>query len=469
MIYDVDNIGLPAMTDMHNLRGARVTVVGLGIEGIDLVRFLTGEGARVTVSDMRGVEQLREAIQAIADCDATLAVGGNRMEDVIEADAVFVSQGVPSSIPALLAARERGVPLSSMLELFLDRCPAPVTGITGSSGKTTTTALTGAMVEASGQPVAVGGNIGVGLLSLLPAITPETRVVVEMSHTQLERTSRSPHIAGVTNVTPNHLDRFTWDEYVNLKRNILRYQTAGDIAVLNVDNEVSRSFMRDTAARIVTTSRTGAIAGDGALIEGDTLVRVLDGRHEPIVRRDEIALRGEHNVENMLMASALASQLGCAADDCAQVARTFRGVAHRLEPVATVHGALWVNDSIATSPERTLAGLRAYIEPIVLLLGGRDKNLPNEEMAEEAARRCRAVVAFGESGDLYARAVRAANPTLPVHRVGNVEDAVRLAATLVRVGDVVLFSPAGTSFDAYPNFEVRGQAFRDAVHAMEVA
>ena len=461
------------MTDMpntQNLRGARVTVIGLGIEGIDLVRFLAAEGARVTVSDMRTADQLQDALLAIASSDATPSLGANRVEDVIEADAVFVSQGVPSTLPALVAARERGIPLSSMLQLFLDRCPAPVTGITGSSGKTTTTSLTGAMLNASGQPYVVGGNIGVGLLSLLPEITPTTRVVAEMSHSQLERVSSSPHVACVTNVTPNHLDRYSWEGYIELKRNIVRYQGTDDIVVLNLDDEIARSFSDSTPARVLHASRFEAIPGDGAFVDDGVLVRVLGGTHEAIVPRAEVALRGDHNIEDLLLAMAVASQIGCSANDCAETARTFTGVLHRLEPVATVGGVLWVNDSIATTPERTLAGLRAYTEPLVLLVGGRDKYLPNREMAAEAVRRCRAVVAFGESGDLYADAVREAaseiGSDLPIRRVDTVEDAVTAASTLAREGDVVLFSPAGTSFDRYRNFEERGEAFRVGVRAL---
>ncbi len=461
------------MTDVpntQNLRGARVTVIGLGIEGIDLVRFLAAEGARVTVSDMRTADQLQDALLAIASSDATPSLGANRVEDVIEADAVFVSQGVPSTLPALVAAGERGIPLSSMLQLFLDRCPAPVTGITGSSGKTTTTSLTGAMLSASGQPYVVGGNIGVGLLSLLPEITPTTRVVAEMSHSQLERVTSSPHVACVTNVTPNHLDRYSWEGYIELKRNIVRHQSADDIVVLNLDDKIARSFSDSTPARVLHTSRFQTIPGDGAFVDDGVLVRVLGGTREAIVPRAEVALRGDHNIEDLLLAMAVASQIGCSAADCAETARTFTGVLHRLELVATVGGVLWVNDSIATTPERTLAGLRAYTEPLVLLVGGRDKYLPNREMAAEAVRRCRAVVAFGESGDLYASAVREAaseiGSDLPIRRVDTVEDAVTAASTLAREGDVVLFSPAGTSFDRYRNFEDRGEAFRVAVRAL---
>ena len=195
------------MTVMQNLRGTNVVVIGLGIEGIDLVRFAASEGARVTVSDRRTADELREALDAIADCAAQLSLGGNRPEDARGADVVLVSQGVPSDNPAVAAATEAGIPVSTMLELFMQRCPAPVTGITGSAGKTTTTALVASMLRDEGLPHVMGGNIGIGLLSLLPQIEADTRVVVEMSHTQLERVQVSPHTACVTNVTPNHLDR----------------------------------------------------------------------------------------------------------------------------------------------------------------------------------------------------------------------------------------------------------------------
>ena len=440
-------------------------MIGLGIEGIDLVRFLAREGANVTVSDRRTPEELREALAAIAEFDVRLSLGSNRPEDARHADAVLVSQGVPSDNPALAVALETGVPVSTMLGLFLQRCPAPVTGITGSAGKTTTTALVASMLEDEGLPHVMGGNIGIGLLSLLPEITPETRVVVEMSHTQLDRVSVSPHVACVTNVTPNHLDRFGWEEYVGLKQRIIRFQTTDDIAVLNADNEVTRSFIEQARGRVATTSMLGAIAGDGAVLRDGRIVRVLDGETVEVIRRDEMALRGEHNVENLLAAVAVGAQIGVSAASAAETARNFTGVPYRLEPVATVNGVLYVNDSIATAPERTLAGLRAYTEPVVLLLGGRDKQLPVREMAEEAARRCRAVVCFGESGDLYAQAVRDASDAgePQVIRVETVEEAVAAAARVAQSGDVVLFSPAATSFDQYRNFELRGQAFRAVV------
>jgi UDP-N-acetylmuramoylalanine--D-glutamate ligase len=460
------------MTDIHNLREARVTVVGLGIEGIDLVRFLSHEGAQVTVSDARPADDLAEQLAAIADCDGvTLSLGANRVEDAVHADAVFVSQGVPDSLPALRAAEERGVPISSMTELFLARCPAPVTGITGSSGKTTTTALVDAMLARSGQDYVMGGNIGVGLLSLLPDVRSDTRVLVELSHTQLARVEVSPHIACVTNVTPNHLDRYSWEDYVDLKRRIFIHQGPDDLVILNLDNAVTRGFIDEAPGRVATTSRRERIAGDGAMVADGRVVRVLDGVPEPVIDLGEIPLRGDHNLENVVNAVAVAAQIGVDSDAMADAIRAFTGVPHRLEPIATVRGVLYVNDSIATTPERTVAGMRSFEEPLVLILGGRDKQLPTSELAEEIAARCRAVVTFGEAAELYANVARTATADEPVgvRLVADVASAVVTAAELARPGDVVLFAPAGTSFDAFRNFELRGRAFREAVERLEDA
>jgi len=457
------------MTRVPNLQGARVTVVGLGIEGIDLVRYLTAEGAAVTVSDARPAEQLTEQLEAVASTDPHLSLGENRVEDTERADAVFVSQGVPTDLPALRAARRANVPISSMSQLFLERCPAPVAGITGSSGKTTTTALTAAMLEASGVEHVVGGNIGVGLLSLLDQIEPTTKVVVELSHTQLETVEQSPSLASVTNVTPNHLDHYSWASYVDLKRRIFQFQNEDDLAIFNLDDEVCAGFVDEAPGRVAYTSMTRDLPGDGALLENGIVVRRDGGQDHALLPRDEIALRGEHNVANVLSAAAMATRLGASDTAIAQAAQSFTGVLHRLEPVATVRDVSYVNDSIATTPERTIAGLRSFDEPLVLLLGGRDKHLPLREMAALAVERCRAVVTFGEAGDLFGNAVREARDgdTPSIDRVEDVPAAVRRAAELARAGDVVLFSPAGTSFDAYRTFEARGADFRAAVADLE--
>ncbi len=445
-----------------------MTVIGLGIEGIDLVHFLASCDARITVSDARPAEALREALDAIADIDVTLSLGANRPEDVTGADYVFVSQGVPRDLPALQAARDAGVPLSSMTQLFLELCPAPVAAVTGSSGKTTTTALVGAMLEEAAVDYVVGGNIGVGLLGLLDQIGPQTRVMLELSHTQLETVTRSPHLACVTNVTPNHLDQYSWSAYVALKRRIFQFQQPGDLCIFNLDNEVAASFAKEAPAEVAYTSMVRPLPGDGVTLSDGIVVRVDNGQEFPVMPLEEIRLRGSHNVENVLSAVALAARLGVSDETAASAVRAFSGVPHRLEPVATVAGVVYINDSIATTPERTLAGMRSFEEPLVLLLGGRHKYLPVGELASEAGRRCRAVIAFGEAGEMFASAVLTAREgdAPSVEQVSDVEAAVRAASLAARPGDVVLFAPAGSSFDAFPNFERRGSAFRDAVRSL---
>ncbi|MEZ4503224.1 MAG: UDP-N-acetylmuramoyl-L-alanine--D-glutamate ligase [Dehalococcoidia bacterium] len=448
-----------------------MTVVGLGIEGVDLVRFLASSGARVTVSDARPREALPPALDDVLSLADRLSLGANDAAVLQDVDAVYVSQGVPWHLPALDEARGRGIEVSSMSRLFFERCPRPIAGITGSSGKTTTTALVGAMLGAARLDHVVGGNIGVGLLGLLPSIGDTTRVVVELSHTQLESLETSPRWALVTNVTPNHLDRFSWEDYVGLKRRIVEFQGADDLAIFNADDAVSQELASHARAEHRFFSLRGALPGDGVMLvpseAGDTIVRLEGGSRLEIMPRAEIRLRGEHNVANVLAALALSWHLGVPDEDAAAAVGTFGGVPHRLEAVAHVDGVDYVNDSIATTPERTVAGLRSFDEPIVLLLGGRDKDLPTAELAAEAASKCRAVIGFGEAGAQYTDAVRAAAPGLAIEVVGSVEEAVASASRLAEAGDVVLFSPAGTSFDAYPNFERRGEAFRSAVAALD--
>jgi len=446
-----------------------VTVVGLGIEGVDLVRFLASSGARVTVSDARAREALPPTLDDVLVLADRLSLGANDPAVLLDAEAVYVSQGVPWHLPALDEARERGIEVSSMSRLFFERCPQPIAGITGSSGKTTTTALVGAMLAEARLDHVVGGNIGVGLLGLLPAIRESTRVVVELSHTQLESLNASPQWALVTNVTPNHLDRFTWEDYVGLKRRIVEFQGADDLAIFNADDPVSQELAADAVAAHRFFSLRGALPGNGVMLDGDAIVRIEGGSRLDIMSRAAIRLRGEHNVANVLAALALSWHLGVPDEDAAAAVRAFGGVPHRLEVVGRVGGVDYVNDSIATTPERTLAGLRSFDEPIVLLLGGRDKDLPTAELGAAAASKCRAVVGFGEAGPQYADAVRAAAASLPIEVVTSVEEAVEAASRLAVAGDVVLFSPAGTSFDAYPNFERRGEAFRVAVDGLDGA
>lgn len=447
---------------------ASALVVGLGIEGVALTRYLAGRGVRVTVNDARAPRDLTPRLMDLVDVAFTPAFGGHDPALAGEVDALYVAQGVPLTLPLIAEARARGLPIGSITTLLYSICKGQILGITGSAGKTTTTSLVSAIVARSGRPHVLAGNIGSWPLDELEAADEETLVVIEISHTQLQLTRRSPHIACVTNVTPNHLDQFDWDAYVDLKRNHVRHQTPDDIAVLNHDNPVALSFAGDTPAAPLFFSMSASMSGDGAFLRDERLIWRRGGVEEDVLGADEIPLRGRHNVENVLAALAVTGAAGIPAAVAADAIRSFRGVPHRLENVATIDGVTWVNDSIATAPERTMAGLRSFSEPVVLLLGGRDKKLPLDDLARVAAERCRAVICFGEAGPGFAAGLQASwtKLTPQVAIVETLAEAVEQARRAAQPGDVVLLAPAGTSFDAFPNFERRGEAFRALVHAM---
>jgi UDP-N-acetylmuramoylalanine--D-glutamate ligase len=448
----------------------RVTVVGLGLEGVDTVRYLASRGAQVTVSDAKPRRRLADRVQQVANLSVRFSLGGNDPRAMTDAEAVFVSQGVPLDLPGLDEARRQGVPVWSMLSLFMELCPGPIVGITGSSGKTTTTALLGEMFRADEKPVFVGGNIGVGLLDHLSDIRAYTWVVLEISHTQLQMAARSPHTACLLNVTPNHLDRFPWEQYRDLKRNVYRFQTPEDVAVFNYDDPEARAMAGEARGARVWFSLGDEIPGDGVCVrDGQALFRRGLRLRRTLFPLSSLRLRGRHNQENAVAAAAVASACGVTPEAIAAAVHSFAGAPHRLEYVATVGGADYYNDSIATTPERTLAGIRSFEQPLVLLLGGRDKHLPLEELAREAAsRRCRAVILFGESAPVLEAALKegasgAGGKGARIVRVASLAEAVEAGRRYARPGDVVLLSPACTSFDAYDNFERRGEHFRSLV------
>jgi UDP-N-acetylmuramoylalanine--D-glutamate ligase len=448
------------------LEDKAVGIVGLGIEGVDLARFLCRQHAHVTISDAKNAEQLAERLAEVSDLPVHLSLGSNQSDDLDEVDMVFVSQGVPLELPGLSALRAKGTPLLSMTGLFMELCPGPIVGITGSSGKTTTTALVAAMFEADERPFFVGGNIGIGLLDKLPDIRAYTWSVLEMSHTQLQLVESSPHVAAILNITPNHLDRFEWDDYRALKANIIRYQTSRDVAVLGWDDPECRALEPMVTGRLQRFSMSAEMPGDGVFVRGGNAL-VRSGRQtQRLFSLGEVRLRGRHNQSNAVAAAAIALACGITPEAINCAIETFTGVPHRLEFVAEVAGVAYYNDSIATTPERTVAGLRSFAEPVVLLLGGRDKSLPMDEMVREAAARCRTVVLFGEAAGKIEDAFLAEGVATPLVRVETLEEAVDAARNAAAAGDVVLLSPACTSYDAYENFEQRGEHFRSLVRQM---
>ena len=385
------------------LVGQRVVILGLARQGTALARFLAQAGVEVTISDLRDEATLAAPLAELDGLHVHYVLGEHPFSMLDKADLLCLSGGVPVDIPIVVEARRRSIPLSNDAQLFLERCPAPVIGITGSAGKTTTTALVGEMCRAAGLRTWVGGNIGNPLITDLNQIRPGDRVVMELSSFQLEVMTTSPQVAAVLNITPNHLDRHkTMEAYIAAKRNIVAHQCPEDFALLGYDDANARSLALETAARLLWFSG-GAEVDEGAFKTNGELKLRLNGDLNPgqegvdrvICEASDVQLRGRHNLLNVLAASALAGVAGVPVEAMRQVATTFTGVEHRLELVREWNGVSWYDDSIATAPERSLAALRSFEEPIVLLAGGRDKKLPWDEFAGETVRRVRRLVPGG--------------------------------------------------------------------------
>ncbi|HZT08975.1 MAG TPA: UDP-N-acetylmuramoyl-L-alanine--D-glutamate ligase [Chloroflexota bacterium] len=456
-----------AVARLGELRTERIGIVGLGREGVDLVEFLAPRAREVVVSDRAPAERLQEALTALRGFDVRFSLGQQTAEDLVDCDEIFVSPGVAQSEPVVARARAVGARVSSATRLFFELCPGPIIGITGSSGKTTTTTMVGSILAAGDIPSVVGGNIGTPMLRRLPDITEQTWCVLELSSFQLADVSQSPRIAAILNITPNHLDRHAdMEDYVRAKANIIRHQLPVDTAILNADDPIVRSLAHASAT--VDFRMTGPASG--AWYDGSILWLASppggDGHFVPLLNRAEINLRGDHNVANALAAACIAQAAGCGVEPIRRALRAFEPVAHRLEVVATVDGVTYVNDSIATSPERSMAALRSFDAPVVLIAGGRDKHTPMEDWAQLISRRARAVVLVGEAAPLIDRALRAAGSSVPVTIARSFSEVVRLATRAAEPGDVVLLSPGCTSFDEFRDYEARGEAFRASVASL---
>lgn len=455
------------MTDWLN---RRVVVLGLARQGTALARYLAGQGARVTVSDLRSPTALQEPLGALSGLTIAYVLGEHPATLLDDCDLLCLSGGVDVNAPLPAEARRRGIALSNDAEIFLARCPSSHTiGITGSAGKTTTTTLVGAMLrEQLGEgAVWVGGNIGNPLIGELERIGRDDRVVLELSSFQLEVMTTGTAIAAVLNVTPNHLDRHgTLEAYAAAKRRLLENQRSDGLAVLGRDDPGAAAFADAVRGRVAWFSGEVEVE-QGACLRGDALTWRWDGHEHEVATTGELKLRGAHNVLNVLAAMTISGAAGAEPPAMRAVATTFTGVAHRLQLVREHQGVRWVNDSIATAPERAMAGIRAFDGPIILLAGGRDKKLPWESWAALVRERVKHVVLFGEAGDLIARALRAAEvPAGQVSQVGGLEAAVARAAEIAKTGDVVLLSPGGTGFDEFRDFEERGVKFARWVEAL---
>ncbi len=473
-------------------------VVGLGREGVALATYLSQHGLAVTATDLQTEEKLGSTVTRLKAVGVSLALGHHPESLLDDADILFVSPGVPLEIPLLTRARQRGIPLSAESRLFCHLCPVPIMVVTGSSGKTTTTTLVGKIMEADGRQgqIWVGGNIGHPLIEFVDQISSGDVVIMELSSFQLEYfharlnknvdmlalpgknpqqlaqllNSWSPHIAAVLNITPNHLDRHpSMKQYVKAKRALIDYQTDNDVLVLGLDNDMTRTIGNQFEPGVRWFSLEAQVANGAGVHQGQLALIDQTGTPQPLAGVGDIKLRGQHNQQNILAACLLAQAAGASTEAMRQVIISFTGVEHRLQLVRDLNQVAYYNDSISTSPERLMAALRSFSEPIVLLAGGYDKYLPWEDAARLILMKGRRLILFGESAPIIEEALDEVRGELAqiiteeVHHCSGLAEAVQLAAHLAEPGNVVLLSPGCASYDSFRSFVERGEMFKTLV------
>ena len=452
-----------------SLRGKTVAVIGIGVSNTPLLRLLLREGIAVTACDRSDRAKLGALAEELEAAGAVLRLGDGYLQD-LDQDVIFRTPGLRPDVPELEAARARGSVITSEMEVFFQVCPCPIIAVTGSDGKTTTTTIIAELLRAAGHTVHVGGNIGHPLLAESDTIRPTDWAVLELSSFQLMTMTRSPHIAVLTNLAPNHLDvHKSMEEYVWAKENIFRHQQPGDIAVFNLDNAITRELSAHAPGRALYFSRQ-AEPENGVFLRGDAVISRRDGHERQIMTTEDIRLPGVHNVENYM--AAIAAVEGLVPDETIRTfARTFNGVEHRIELVRTYHGVRFYNDSIASSPSRTIAGLRSFKEKVILIAGGYDKHIPFDVLGPEVVEHVKLLILCGTTADK----IRAAVEQAPGYRPGHPEildvtpfqKAVETARDRAVPGDVVTLSPACAAFDQFKNFMERGKTFKAIVNSWQ--
>jgi UDP-N-acetylmuramoylalanine--D-glutamate ligase len=452
--------------------GRQILIIGAARQGQALARYLDKAGAKVILNDRRSPEDLSEVMDSFKGTSVECVFGQHPLELLDRVELVCLSGGIPLTLPLVQEAQKRKLPLTNDSQIFMQSVKASVIGITGSAGKTTTTTLVGRMADAAvtdPQKAWVGGNIGLPLVEYLEDISEKDTVILELSSFQLEQMTISPHIAAMLNITPNHLDRHgTMSNYIEAKAHILNFQTDKDIAVLNREEVNSWAFRNEIHGKLVSFGLKRPLPGQvGTYFDGRNLMLQTEAGKEILMPRELVLLRGEHNLLNVLAACAIAYAAGFPVAAMVAGVKNFKGVEHRLELVRTWRGTEWVNDSIATAPERTMAAIQSFTEPIILLLGGRDKDLPWEDLSRLVHNRVDHVIVFGEAAFKITAAL---GPLTPGERLTSIacasdfENSLYQAAQISEPGDVVLLAPGCTSFDTFRDFEERGNYFKKWVN-----
>ena len=481
------------MKQTKDWSGKKVLVIGIARQGIALARYLSQHGAQVVVNDQRPLEQLGEALESLADEPIEWVCGGHPISILEDVDLIYISGGVPGDLPIVKEASSRGIQISNDSQIFLEVCPCRVIGITGSAGKTTTTTLVGLIAQAAVEelrndvqiidankslPISiqkdskvwVGGNIGSPLISVVEQIKPIDLAVMELSSFQLEIMHSSPEVAAILNITPNHLDRHgTMEDYIAAKARIVKFQDSQDVAILNHDDPVVWDMIKDLNGRLVAFSDQETFT-DSQCVYFDAKSQSVQIKLQSspgeigtrVIEHQDIPLRGTHNLMNVIGACAIALACGLPISAMETGVKKFAGIPHRLEFIRSYRGGDWYNDSIATAPERAIAAINAFSEPLILLAGGRDKDLPWDGFASLVCERVKHLILFGEAVGIISSALTQyeINSNTTVTCCSGLEEAVKSAATKVMPGDVVLLSPGGTSFDEFIDFEERGEVYK---------
>lgn len=447
------------------IKGKKVAVVGIGVSNIPLIKFLVKLGAKVTAFDKKSREELGEIADEFDKLDVILELGEGYLDRLTGFDVVFKTPSMRIDCEALVRAKEEGAYITSEMEEFVKYCRGKIFGITGSDGKTTTTTIVSKLLSEAGYKTWVGGNIGTPLFSNIEEIKSEDKVVLELSSFQLMTMNTPIDVAVVTNLAPNHLDMHKdMEEYINAKKNIFLYQDKSGILILNRENEITHSFVSEAKGEVIEFSSKRELE-NGAYFKDNALY--LDGKE--VCTKDDIVIHGVHNIENYL-AAFLATKDEVSIEVMKKVAKTFGGVEHRCELVRELNGVRYYNDSIASSPTRTLAGLFAFEKKVILIAGGYDKHIPFAPLAEEGYPYIKELILLGATKGLIKDAFNKLKDDkgidVPIITVNSLEEAVLKAKEIAVEGDIVTLSPACASFDMFPNFEIRGNKYKEIVRSL---
>lgn len=455
------------------IKNKRVAVIGIGVSNRPLIKFLVDIGVNVTAFDKCNEETLGDFAEELKNLNIEMRLGEDYLSKLIGFEVIFRTPGMRYDIPELLAEKDRGANITSEMEVFVDICPAKIFAITGSDGKTTTTTLTYKLLEKQGYKCWLGGNIGTPLLSRIEEIQEEDFVVLELSSFQLHTMKKSPEVAVVTNITPNHLDvHKSMDEYVEAKRNILCYQGENDLVVLNYDNDITRAFAESANAKVRYFSRLNELS-EGLCVSEGYIVAKFNGEVKKLVKCDDILIPGKHNIENYLAACAAIYEY-ITPETVEAVATSFTGVEHRIEFVREFNGVKFYNSSIDSSPNRTKAALNTFDKKVILIAGGKDKNIPYDELGPSMVENVKELILIGSTADKIHAALKQAlnernmkEDSIKVHRCNTYKELVEKSREISTNGDIVILSPASTSFDMFRNFEERGKLFKKLVMELE--